>query len=74
MRDAPAWWDLFLDTGVYTGLSNTRVDEAWDDFLRAFWLNSSEEGSIPRDEFYDKWDVEPSLVDWEEWRELKKTP
>jgi len=74
MRDAPEWWDLYLDTGAYVNRNYVQVNYFWNEFLRAFWLNSMEPGSILRTDFYDDADVPKSLVDWERWRELKKTP
>jgi hypothetical protein len=74
MRDAPEWWDLYLDTGAYLNRNYVQVNYFWGEFLRAFWLNSQEDGSIPREDFYDDAEIPPSLVDWERWRELKKTP
>jgi len=68
------YWDLFLDTGAWIRRSYDMINRLWEDFLRAFWLTSSEPGAVPRDEWYDEADVDPSLIDWDRWREIKRTP
>lgn len=72
--NARDYWDLFSDTGLPTGLDYDSTNEAWDEFLRAFWLNSTEAGSIRRETFYNDWDLSRELIDWDAWREYKKTP
>jgi len=68
------YWDLFGDTGIPLAENYSNTNDAWDEFLRSFWLNSSEDGSVPRSDFYDDWDVTRAQIDWPHWREIKKTP
>lgn len=74
LHDCPEWWDLYLDTGAWISQDYGTVNVLWRDFLRAFWLNSQEDDWLPRTEWYDEADVNAQMIDWEEWREIKKTP
>ena len=52
---------------------NRRVDEAFEDYLKAFWRLDAPGGSIRRQEFYDEWELPLSLIDWDRWREESET-
>jgi len=67
-------WEIFGDTGIPYGTSYFETNAAFDEFLRAFWLKSSDDGSIPRAQFYDDYDIGPDLIDWDHWREWVDTP
>lgn len=67
-------WELFENTGIPEGHDYQETNAAFDDFLRAFWKDTDEEGHIMRSQFYDDWDVVPDVIDWEEWREWRDTP
>lgn len=71
---AEEWWDLYLDTGIWVSRTYAETNRGWRDFLRAFWLNSSEPDSYAREDFYDEYDTPKTLIDWDRWRVMKKTP
>ena len=67
-------WELFENTGIPTGHDYQETNVAFEEFLRAFWLDTDRDGHIMRAEFYDDWDIVPDVIDWEEWREWRDTP
>lgn len=67
-------WELFENTGIPTGHDYQETNAAFDDFLRAFWKDTDEEGHILRSQFYETWDIVPDVIDWDEWREWRDTP
>ncbi len=66
--------EIYNDTGMSLEESQAEYERLWDKFLRAFWLNSGEDGSVPRDDWYEDANVPKDRIDWEHWREVKKTP
>jgi hypothetical protein len=69
-----AAWRIFEDTGIPTGHDYFETNALFDEFLRAFWLDTDDDGMIPRAQFYDDADLVPDLIDWDEWREWRDTP
>jgi hypothetical protein len=68
------WRELFDDTGVEIVEDNPReIERLWNEFLRAFYLTSDEEGSIARDIYYADSGLGSDRIDWEVFREIKKT-
>jgi hypothetical protein len=68
------WWELFIDTGI-TRIEQApaEVDRLWDQFLRAFYLTGDDEGSVPRNDFYADSGLTKRRIDWQKWREVKRT-
>jgi hypothetical protein len=66
--------DLYENATAPLQLNDAEDRQFWDEFLRAFYLTSSESDHISRDRFYRdigirKRDFE---MDWQEWREIKR--
>ena len=67
-------WEIFEDTGIPTGHGYFETNELFEEFLRAFWLDSDDDGFVRRTRFYEDADITPALIDWPEWREWRDTP
>ncbi len=65
--------EIYDDAGMAIEPDNAEYERLWDKFLRAFWLNSTEPGSVPRAEWYDDANIPRDMIDWSHWREVKKT-
>lgn len=63
------WLDLFDNLQVDFDDDDERK-YFWDMFLRAFYLDSHDRDSVPRDEFYRQTGIPRSAIDWSEWRDL----
>jgi len=67
-------WEIFGDSGAPTGHDYFETNELWDEFLRAFWLDTNDDGFILRSQYYEDAEITPVLIDWPEWREWRDTP
>lgn len=67
-------WEIFEDTGIPTGHSYFETNELFEEFLRAFWLDTDDDGFVRRTQFYDDADLTPALIDWDAWKEWRDTP
>lgn len=67
-------WEIFEDTGIPTGHDYWETNSLFDEFLRAFWLDTDDDGFVRRSQFYEDADLTPALIDWPEWREWRDTP
>lgn len=65
------WRDLFDSLSMRFENDSERVF-FFKEFLQAFYLTSSESGSIPRQKFYNDTNLPRSAIDWGEWRELRR--
>jgi len=73
--DYISYRDIFYDTGILAVEDDIReIERLWDKFLRSFYLVSAEPGSVSREEFYSDSGLNRDRIDWEAWREVKRTP
>jgi hypothetical protein len=68
------WRDFFEDTGItLTEDDNREIERLFSEFLRAFYLTSDNRDSFPRDDYYADSGLGSDRIDWERFREIKKT-
>jgi hypothetical protein len=73
-RDYLNWRDLFEDTGITQTEDDLReLERLFGEFLRAFYFTSDESESISREEYYSDSGLGSDRIDWERFREIKKT-
>jgi hypothetical protein len=75
-RDVTGGYTGYLDwRELFDGLSvifdtDEETEEYWDMFLRAFYLDSHDRRSVPREEFYRETGIPASEIDWSLWRDI----
>lgn len=73
--NADDWIEIFSETGIVTDEMETDV-EAFEEFLIAFFPQdkSPDEWFYDRTEFYYRYGINDSDIDWEYYREIVVTP
>lgn len=62
----------FLDPSASNEVNNAEVERYWDEFLRAYYLTTSESGFIFRRQFHADTGIPESEIDWDLWRSIKR--
>lgn len=62
----------FLDPSASNEVNNAEVERYWDEFLRAYYLTTSESGFILRRQFHTDTGIPESEIDWDLWRSIKR--
>jgi hypothetical protein len=65
------WRELYDPMSVIFD-DDSETEEYWEQFLRAYYLASSEAGSVSRDQFHRETGIPRSELDWELWRNLRR--
>jgi hypothetical protein len=65
------WRELYDHLSVIFD-TDEEIEHYWDQFLRAFYLTSSEPGSVSRQRFYRNTGIPANQIDWDLWREIKR--
>ncbi len=65
------WRDTFDHLSVIFD-SDEEIEEGWDEYLRAFYLTTDEDGHITRQDFYNMTGIPKSQIEWDLWRALKR--
>src|SRR6185312_5514924 len=71
LTDYPEWRDTFDHMAVIFD-GDEEIEEGWDEYLRAYYLTSDEDGHVDRAEFHSDHGIPRSEIDWELWRAIKR--